>query len=606
MRTLYFSCLLMLATLSTLAQEKKCIYGDCVNGWGAYAPQNGIELSGYFSEGMLWGYGKKVYPNGSTYYGGLNGKGQEQDWGIVRYADNPRKFTIQHLKGNSRVPDLILDFFGGFKIFTLVDGEKVQRDSKNGCIIGDCLGSDFKVFYKQVDKEVQFIFGTEEDDYDNTILHIINGKGVYISNQLMSSSPRKFTHALMTNGDIYIGEINDELQADGLGVLLSDGRIKVRGNFEKDKIPRDWIEYVPGDISLATSDLMLYPEDMSVNPFLKLEKEGKFNTFNADFKKALDQILTAAPLKFEPLKAELKPGSTSGSLSKLSLPGIAKSQIEENFGSGQIYRMTLEGQYSYTSLLYLSYYIKDKVQEMYPHWSFRVEKDEEGNLDSFHFNECENFNGRGIIITGPIEYQLKMNNLSTQQILIKTGDGICDETLLADAAGDLSPIDPTAYRKLMTEKHTSIIQKVFQSFDEKNARETLTGDCRTGTYGTTCDSNTKLEDGLGSKIDTYERRPFSWETQLYKINIRGDYPETPIEAKAVVLHFAKLLEAMLPELAGFDKTENLSLVTEGYDAVEPSIQYSSKSKNIKIEINTKFDDRRIDFYSAKLKIGYLK
>lgn len=239
----------------------ECIEGDCENGSGTLAYNDGSKYIGEFKGGIENGTGSWLHKDGAKHIGNflkgyLNGYGEYifQD-GQKYYGDF--KDGLAHGKGtwiysneSSYTGDMKFGNYDGFGIESFANGETYKGGFKNGKHHGETIwvfGNGSK-FEGTVDSETGFDKGTftyadgviYKGEFKDKFEH---GKGMYIfpnGNKYIGEVKKGKidgygTYIWKTTGHKYVGEFKND-KKNGKGTLTyPDGKIE-KGTWENDKL----------------------------------------------------------------------------------------------------------------------------------------------------------------------------------------------------------------------------------------------------------------------------------------------------------------------------------------------------------------------------------
>ncbi len=120
-------CLISLAASEIIAQNGKCIKGDCTNGSGTYMWPSGDQYTGTFKNSKINGVGTYLWKNGTKYEGEWVDNRQEGEGTLTLYSGKKRA--------------------GMWKAGQFVGAPKeeqpvVKQNPKHGCMAGNCQNGE--------------------------------------------------------------------------------------------------------------------------------------------------------------------------------------------------------------------------------------------------------------------------------------------------------------------------------------------------------------------------------------------------------------------------------------------------------------------------------
>lgn len=192
-------CLISIAGSGLMAQNGKCIDGDCVDGTGTYMWPSGDQYTGQFQNGRINGQGTYLWRNGTKYVG---------EW-ANNMQDGEGKLTLANGKERS----------GTWKAGQFVTAETkpkpkeetpivIEEEIKEGCLTGNCINGKGQYAWGDGSKY--------EGEYQGGEIH---GKGRY-------SWP---------DGSYYDGNWKKGVR-HGYGIYLSEKGLRKAGDWENDKL----------------------------------------------------------------------------------------------------------------------------------------------------------------------------------------------------------------------------------------------------------------------------------------------------------------------------------------------------------------------------------
>ena len=179
---------------------------------------NGAAYVGGFKDGLMSGVGKMKFANGSEYKGQFK-NGMANGLGFLHFANGDK------YEGSFKD-----DLVHGYGVMNFSNGSKYEGYFKNDLFhgIGDLkYGGLGGGYYGSFKKDAFHGEGTLYFDFGD----IVSFKGDFINNE-----PKVGT-LIFINGDIYNGEVNNELFPHGKGEYIFKGKNKISKNgvFENGK-----------------------------------------------------------------------------------------------------------------------------------------------------------------------------------------------------------------------------------------------------------------------------------------------------------------------------------------------------------------------------------
>lgn len=217
------------------ADAKGCLNGDCANGYGMFAFNNGDRYFGYFKNNKLDGYGSYYYSSGAKFIGEftegkLNGfgvyywsngekyagfwkDGRRNQWGMNYYPDGRKSIGLWEMDRLTKTKDQYVTTAG----------------AKTGCISGDCNNGNGVFIYNN-----GFYNGNFKNGYRNGKGTYFFDSGDYYYGDWVDNKRTGSGYFYFTEGGKYVGNFRNQF-FDGKGFYFYHDGIIDDGYFTEGK-----------------------------------------------------------------------------------------------------------------------------------------------------------------------------------------------------------------------------------------------------------------------------------------------------------------------------------------------------------------------------------
>jgi hypothetical protein len=222
-----------------------CMKGDCINGYGEMAWENGQRYEGYFKNGLREGYGYMRYSTGNIYIGEWE-ENTQHGHGMLSFHEHPtqKKFVGEWKRNVREGYGTLYQSDGTFKVGFWRKNQFVAEAEKEQCLEGNCENGWGTYAYN----DYSLYIGEFKDKKRHGQGTLIYKLGTKYKGSHVNDLREGFGVYYYAGGNKYVGDWKENKKF-GQGEMYSNGKLIYSAN---------WSDNVPSD--------KVYPEDAPENP----------------------------------------------------------------------------------------------------------------------------------------------------------------------------------------------------------------------------------------------------------------------------------------------------------------------------------------------------